>query len=118
MDAELHALDRNQTWALVPLPFGIKPIGCHWVYKLNHKPDGTIDRFKAQLVAKGFTQTEGFDYFETYFPIVKLTIVRILLALATTSDWFIHQLDVDNVVLHGHLHAEIYMKSPPGFSLP
>jgi len=118
MDVELHALDRNQTWTLVPPPSNIKPIGCRWVYKLKHKPDGTVDRFKARLVAKGFTQTEGIDYFETFSPIVKLTTVRILLALASASDWFIHQLDVDNVFLHGDLHEEIYMKPSPGLSLP
>jgi len=59
MDAELHALIRNQTWTLVPPPSGIKTIGCRWDYKLKHKPDGTVDIFKAQLVVKGFTQTEG-----------------------------------------------------------
>jgi len=86
MDAELYALDRNQTWTLVPLPSSIKPIGCCWVYKLKHKPDGTIDRFKVRLVAKSFTQIEGLDYFETFSPIVKLTSVRIVLALATAND--------------------------------
>jgi len=118
MDAELHALDRNQTWTLVPPPSDIKPIGCRRVYKFKHKPDGTVDRFKARLMAKGFTQTEGIDYFETFSPVVKLITVRILLALATASDWFIHQLDVDNAFLHGELHEEIYMKPPPGLSLP
>jgi len=83
MDAELHALDRNQTWTLVLPPSGIKPIGCCWVYKLKHKSNSTIDRFKAQLVAKGFIQTEGLDYFETFSLVVKLTTVCILLALAT-----------------------------------
>jgi len=110
MNAELHALDRNQTWTLVPPPSGIKPIGCRWVYKLKHKPDGIVDRFKAQLVAKGFIQTEGLDYFKTFSPVVKLTIIRILLALATTSDWFIHQLDVDNAFLHGDLYEDLYVK--------
>jgi len=118
MDVKLHDLDKNQTWTLVPPPSSIKPIGCHWVYKLKHKPDGTIDRFKTWLVARGFTQTKGLDYFETFSLVVKLTTVRILLALVTTSDWFIHQLDVDNVFLHGDLHEEIYMKPPPGLSLP
>jgi len=69
-------------------------------------------------VAKGFTQTERIDYFETFSPVVKLTIVCILLALATASDWFIHQLDVDNAFLHEDLHEKIYMKPPPGVSLP
>jgi len=118
MDAELHALDKNQTWTIVPPPSDIKPIGCRWVYKLKHKPDDTVDSFKARLVAKGFTQTERIDYFETFSPVVKLTTVRILLALASASDWFIHQLDVDNAFLHGDLHEEIYMKPPPGLSLP
>jgi len=118
MDAELHALDKNQTWTLVPPPSDIKPIGYRSVYKLKHKPDGTVDRFKARLVAKGFTQTEGIDYFETFSHVVKLTTVRILLALASASDWFIHQLDVDNAFLHRDLHEDIYMKPPPGLSLP
>ena len=86
MDAELYAFDRNQTWTLVPPSSSIKPIDCRWVYKLKHKPDGTVDRFKAWLVTKGFTQNEGLDYFEIVSSIVKLTIVCILLALATAND--------------------------------
>ena len=69
-------------------------------------------------MAKCFTQTEGLDYFETFSLIVKLITFHILFALATASDWFIHQLDVDNAFLHGDLHEEIYMKPSPGLSLP
>jgi len=118
MDADLHALDINQTWTLVPSPSSIKPIGCHWVYKLKHKPNGTIDSFKAQLMTKGFTQTEELDYFETFSLVVKLTTIHILLALTIASDWFIHQLDVDNTSPNGELHEKIYVKSPHGISLP
>ncbi|BBG95720.1 transposable element gene [Prunus dulcis] len=62
MTAELEALQHNNTWSLVPLPVGHKPIGCKWVYKIKYKSDGTIERYKARLVAKGYTQIEGIDY--------------------------------------------------------
>nr|KYP75700.1 Retrovirus-related Pol polyprotein from transposon TNT 1-94 [Cajanus cajan] len=117
MASELQALDRNHTWTLVHLPPGKKLVGCRWVYKIKHKTDGSIERFKARLVAKGFTQTEGVDYFETFSPVVKLTTVRLLLALASANNWFLHQLDVDNAFLHGDLHEEVYMKPPLGLSL-
>jgi len=69
------------------------------------------------LIAKGFTQTEGLDYFKTLSPIVKPTTVCILIALATTTaiDWIIHQLDVDNAFLYKDLHEEICIKPPPDF---
>ena len=103
---------------MLPPPSGIKPIGCRWVYKLNHKPEDTVDKFKARLVAKDFTQNERLDYFETFSPVVKLTTVRICLALTIASDWFIHQLDVNNAFLYEDLYEEIYMKPPHGLSLP
>jgi len=70
------------------------------------------------LAAKDFTQTEGLNHFETFSLVVKLTTIDIILALVVVSDWFIHQLDVDNVFLHEDLHEEIYMKPLLGFFLP
>jgi len=116
MNAELDALERNKTWTMVNLPAGKKTISCRWVYRIKHKADGSIDRYKARLVARGFTQTEGLDYYETFSPVVKITIVRLVLAIAAANQWFLHQLDVDNAFLHDDLTEEIYMKLPPGLS--
>ncbi|XP_077222036.1 uncharacterized protein LOC143855868 [Tasmannia lanceolata] len=100
MDLEMEALQANQTWELVHLPPRARPVGCRWVYAVKHLPDGTIERLKAQLVAKGYTQTFGVDYLETFSPVAKIPSVRVLLSLAVTHDWPLHQLDVKNTFLH------------------
>lgn len=109
MQAELEALNNNSTWVITNLPQGKKPIGCKWVYKIKHKADGSIERYKARLVAKGFTQVEGIDFFDTFSPVAKLTTIRLLLAIASSQNWYMHQLDVHNAFLHGHLNEDIYM---------
>lgn len=114
MDTELQALEANQSWSMVSLPPGQRPIGCKWVFKIKYKSDGTIDRYKACLVAKGFTQHEGIDYKETFAPVAKLTTVRCLLTVVAVRNWPLHQMDVQNAFLHGDLHEEVYMLPPPG----
>ncbi|KAL0377594.1 UNVERIFIED_CONTAM: Retrovirus-related Pol polyprotein from transposon RE2 [Sesamum radiatum] len=103
MDAEIQALEHNQTWEITPLPKDKKAIGSRWIYKLKLKPDGTVDRHKARLVAKGYTQVEGVDFFESFSPVAKVVTVRVLLALAASNNWHVHQLDVNNAFLHGNL---------------
>jgi len=99
----MDALDANRTWELVPLPEGKRAIGCKWVYKLKHNSDGSISRYKAKLVAKGYAQTHGINYEETFAPVAKMTIVRAMITVATSRGWVLHQMDVKNAFLHGEL---------------
>ncbi|PKI43274.1 hypothetical protein CRG98_036360 [Punica granatum] len=114
MAEELRALELNGTWTLSTLPYGKKPVDCKWVYKVKRHADGSVERYKAHLVAKGFTQVEGVDFTKTFAPVAKLVTVRCFLAVAVVKKWEIHQMDVHNAFLHGHLHEEVYMSLPPG----
>lgn len=96
MNKELFAFESNHTWILMDLPPGKKPIGCKWVYKVKYHSDGSIERYKAKLVAKGFIQAEGIDYHDTFAPVAKMITFRTLLALASINNWHLHQLDVNN----------------------
>jgi hypothetical protein len=115
MSKELEALEANHTWVLTSLPPGKQPIGCKWVYKLKFKSDGTIERYMARLVAKGYNQREDIDYSETFSPVVKLVTIRSFIAIAAAQGWSITQLDVNNAFLHGDLDEEVFMSLPPGF---
>jgi hypothetical protein len=109
MKEELDALHKNNTWDLVDLPPGKSVVGCKWVYKIKTCFNGTIDRYKAQLVAKGFTQEYGVDYEETFALVSRLSSVRALLVVATSQHWSLCQMDVKNTFLNGDLNEEVYM---------
>jgi hypothetical protein len=115
MQEEMDALQANQTWELVPLPSDEKTVGCKWVFTVKYLADGSVDRYKARLVAKGFTQVLGKDFGATFAPVAKLTSIRLLVSLAASHSWPLHQLNVKNAFLHGDLLEPIYMDPPPGF---
>ncbi|KAK1664324.1 hypothetical protein QYE76_052483 [Lolium multiflorum] len=96
MREEFAALCQNQTWVLVPRPPGVNIVGSKWIFKTKHRPDGTIDKHKARLVAHGFTQQQGIDYGDTFSPVVKPATVRLVLSLAVSSGWALRQIDVSN----------------------
>ena len=115
MDLEFEALTQRETWVLVPRPQHTNIVTCRWIFTLKYNPDGTINRHKARLVARGFSQTYGVDYKETFSPVVRLNSVRILFSLAVNQGWSLHQLDVSNAFLYGELTEQVFMEKPLGY---
>ena len=115
MRIEYNALISNHTWDLVPPVPSQNLVGCKWMFRIKHHPDGSVDRYKAWLVAKGFTQRPGLDYHDTISPVVKIATVRVILCLALQFGWPIRQLDINNAFLNGSLDKEVYMKQLPNF---
>ncbi|WVZ16658.1 hypothetical protein V8G54_009640 [Vigna mungo] len=117
MKVELKSTDNNKVWDLVELPKGSKRVGCKWVFKTKHDSKGNIERYKARLVSKGFTQKDGIDYKETFSPVSKKDSLRIVLALVAHYDLELHQMDVKTAFLNGDLEEEVYMDQPEGFTM-
>lgn len=117
MAIEHHNLLKNYTWVMLDLPLGKKPIGCKWVDKIKYKVDGTLDKYKAHLVAKGFSQHEGIDYEETFASTTKMSTIRLVLAMVAQCGWKVHQMDVKSAFLNGELQEEVYMTQPSRFKV-
>lgn len=107
MNEEYDSLINNGTWSLEELPVGKKAISNKWVYKIKRNQDGNIERYKARLVVRGFTQKEGLDYEETFSPVAKFTSIRTILALSTSLNYSLIQFDTKTAFLYGQLEDEI-----------
>ncbi|GKC66917.1 ribonuclease H-like domain-containing protein [Tanacetum coccineum] len=115
MRDEYTALIKNKTWTLVPRPPNTNIVCCMWLFCHKYLADGTLNRYKAGLIATGSTQLEGVDVDETFSPVVKPSTIQTVLRLAASRHWPIYQLDVKNAFLHGDLSKTVYMHQPPRF---
>lgn len=99
MDAEIQAIERNDTWELTELPPGGKTIGVKWVFRTKLNENGKADKYKARVVAKGYSQQYGVYYAEVFAPVARLDTIRVVLSLATLKTWMVYQLDVKSAFL-------------------
>ncbi|KAL1196033.1 Retrovirus-related Pol polyprotein from transposon RE1 [Cardamine amara subsp. amara] len=115
MGCEIGSLEESRTWDIVDLSPGKVALNNKWVYKIKLHADGSLERYKARLVACGNRQVEGEDYKETFAQVVKMTTVQSLLRIVAAKNWEAHQMDVHNAFFHGDMEEEVYMKLPVGF---
>ncbi|GJX04994.1 retrotransposon protein, putative, ty1-copia subclass [Tanacetum coccineum] len=115
MNVEMQSMKDNEVWELVDLHPNGKTIDHKWIFKKKTNMDGAVHTYKACLVAKGFTQTPGIDYKETFSPIADIRAIRILIAIAAFYNYEIWQMDVKTAFLNGYLNKEVYMEQPEGF---
>ena len=113
--SEYDSLIDNHTWDLVPPPEGKNFVGSRWVFKVKRNADGSVQRYKARLVAQGYSQSQGIDYQDVFSPVTRYNLIRSLLAVANVCDWEVHQMDVKTAFQQGDLEDEIYMKQSDGF---
>ena len=109
VNSEIESILQNHTWELVDLPLGSKPLGYKWIFKKKIKSYGSIAKYKARLVVKGYRQKEGLDYFETYSSVTRITSIRMLIVIASLNNLEIYQMDVKIAFLNGDLDEEIYI---------
>lgn len=115
MQKEIKSLKENRTWDLVDRPKHTKVLSNRWVFKVKQKQNGTIDKFKARLVARGNEQREGIDYEEVFAPVARLATIRTMLAIAVSKKMHVHQMDVVTAYVQGKLTDIIYMEQPEMF---
>ena len=120
VDAMVEVYDstvRNSAWDMVPRLVGKSVVGSRWIYKVKQAADGSIEKYKARFVARGFSQIEGIDYEETFAPVTQYSSIRTILALLAQMGWHIHQMDVKTAFLNGIIEEEVYIEHPEGFEI-
>ncbi|CDO76235.1 hypothetical protein BN946_scf184644.g9 [Trametes cinnabarina] len=111
--AELDSLVANGTWRIVPRPSSGNVVDSKWVLRVKKNAAGEIDKYKARLVARGFTQVYGVDYYDTFAPVAKLSSIRLLLAIAARNGWAADSFDFNSAYLNSKLDEDVYLEQPP-----
>jgi len=107
---------KNGVWEIIPRPEDRSVATSKWIYKIKHAIDGSVDKYKARFVARGFSQLEGIDYEETFSPTTRYTTIRSLVSLAASMGWNIHHMDVKIAFMNGTID-EVYIEQPLGFEI-
>ena len=114
---EYNSIMNNGVWEVVPRPEGKSVVTSKWIYKIKHALDGSIEKFKAHFVARGFSQVEGVDYDETFAPVARFSSIKAVISVVAEMGWKIHQMDVKTFFLNGFLQEEVYLEQPQGFEI-
>ena len=110
MVEEMDALDKNEAWDIVELPAGRKFVGRKWLFKKKFNAEGKVEKYKARLVEKGYSQVEGIDFGEIFSLVSKLNYIIFILSIDVAFDLEVEQMDVKKKFIHGDMEEEIYMK--------
>jgi hypothetical protein len=115
MIEEYDSILKNDVWAVVPRPCGKSVVTSKWIYKIKNTIDGSVEKFKAIFVARGFSHKEGIDYDEIFSLVSRYTSIRIIISLAALLGWKLNQMDVKTTFLNGEVEKEVYIEQLEGF---
>ena len=114
MKEELDLMAKYEVWDVVDKPEDTNIVGSRWVFRIKRDSNGKILKYRARLVAQGFTQMYGVDFQDTFAPVARLSSIRAVIALAASEDWELHQMDVKSAYLNSPIDTTVYMRLPPG----
>jgi hypothetical protein len=117
MTEEYQSIMKNEVWEIVPRPKNKDVVSSRWLFKIKHVVDGSIEKYKAIFVTRGFSHKEGIDYEETFTPMARYTLIKTIIALAAKMKWKLHQINVKIAFLNGAIEEEVYIEKPQGFEV-
>ena len=115
MIKEYSSIMKNGVWEVVSRSTSKSVVMSRWIYKIKHAANGSIEKYKARFVARGFTQKEGIDYVKTFAPVTRYTTIKTIISLTAVFGWKLHQMDVKTAFHNGKIEEEVYIEQPESF---